>query len=508
MKKLLLSLMLASITLTTVKAQQVQIPDVRKNEFRGVQSIKDKGYYTYYVNEKLKKGMSEFMIEIYDMDLKLVRKTPIEITKDSYLAGGEFNGKDFLFAFYDLKKKQNSMVTIDSDGKVIKKEIRQAKKYATAGTLEIYPGFEGDGFYLTESVKEKKWGYRVEKLDRNLKSVWEKTVSNAKGYVAIEAAEAGNGKIALVSVERPTALSKKAFGKLVCFNGNNGNIDFEYPLFDGTITGIPSSFKFDKDANLITAGMYFDGSKWDDTNSDGVFLLKLSSTGQKLMFNSIDWDKGIQSAMKATSRKFSIGTKPKVLFHEIIESETGYQLIGETFRQTVKAGTMLAMAGGAKPSELPVGFTVMDFVIFNYDKNGLPLDINKIEKPYKSITVSAEVGQKGGVKLAYYMKQYNMFTYNYATTTASNEPAIVYTNFESTGLTSGKPYIGISTIGMGKESQTQKLPISSYLGKVSGSDASDEKIGALLSRPGYVCTYFYDKKTKTINIKMETMTLL
>jgi hypothetical protein len=501
-------------------AQQVQITGVRKNEFRGVKEIENKGYYTFYVNEKAGKGMVEFMLEIYDQDLNIIKKTPILITKSSIMIDGEFNGKDFLFAFADYSKKENTFATIDINGNIVKQEVRKNKKSATAGTTAVYPSMDGDGFFITQAVKEKKWGYSIEKVDRNMSQLWEKTVTNEKGFVGIEAAEANNGKLVLVTAERPSALSNKVFGKIVCFNGTSGKLNFEQPLYDGARTGIPSSFLIDKAGNVITAGMYFDGEKWDNTDSDGIFFMKLSPEGKKVAYSTTDWDNGIQKLLKSTSRKFSIGSKPKVLFHEIVESNTGdYQVISETFRKTVKAGTVLAAmasSGGTNRQPAPMGFTVMDYIIFNYGQNGEVKDINKIEKPYKSDYVDGRIAQMGGVSLAYYMKKQKMFTYEFMTLLPeSNLPVIVYTNYDDAGISKGKPYVGITSIQSGKESKTTKIAMSKKIGLKNlsntgvpfaiSSDPGDGKSGAIRSKPGYVCMYYYDKKTKTINMALEEL---
>lgn len=503
MKKILSAVLLLFSFFTY--AQQVEINGVRKNEFRGVKSIENKGYYTFYVNERLGKGMVEFMLELYDLNLNLTKKTPIQITKRSQLIGGEFNGKDFLFVFADVAKKQNTFITLDINGNIIKQDVVKHKKFATAGSTEVYPDMSGDGFYITSTVKEKKWGYSIQKLDRNLSTVWDKTVSKDRGMVSIEATESGNGKLVVLTVERATLTSKKVTGRIVEFNSLTGEKGYEYSLYDGEVTGIPSTILIDKDGSIVTAGMYFEGERWDNINSDGIFFLRLSPTGEKMFYNKIDWDNGIQQALKATHRKFSIGSKPKVLFHEIVKTESGYQVISETFRKTVKAATVLAAMGGGSRQDIPVGFTVMDFIIFNYDKNGQPLDINKIEKPYKSILVDGNTARAGGVKLAYYFKKLGLFTYEYSAVSTSGENIIIYSNWEEpVAMGRGTPYVGITTIKMGEESRTNKIPLDKKMTNyASSSGPENDKTGAIRSKPGYVCIYFFNKKDKTINLMLE-----
>jgi len=501
--KLLFGLSLLATTL--VSAQQVQIDGVRAREFRGVNPIAGKGYYTYYVNEKLGKGMVEFALEIYDLDLKLIKKTAIAVTKTSNLQGAEFNGEDFLFLFEDLSKKTNTLITVDGAGNIIKEKVEPTKKIATASSAAIYPALDGTGFYMTQAVKEKKWGYEVLKLDRNLKQMWSKTVTVESGMTGVAYAESGPGKLMVISLERPGAMSKKVMGKVVAFNGSTGEKEYDYELFDGKQTNLPGAFLIEADGSLTTAGMYYDGEKMSGDNSDGIFFLKLDPSGKKTAFNSIDWDNGIQAALKATSRKFSIGSKPKVFFHNISKDVNGnYQVISETFRKAVGAGTALAALGGADASQVPMRFTVMDFLIFNFNNAGEALDINKIEKPYKSLDVAGGLVMDG-ITLAAYMKKFKMFTYEYTTTLPSGKPAIVFTNFEDAGLGAGKPYVGVATIEVGKDTDSQKIPLpKKYTSFVTGNP-ENLKSGAMEGRSGKMCMFVYDKKAKAIMMSIEEL---
>lgn len=504
---------LRAIVLTTAfslaslaSAQQVQIDGIRPKEFRGVNSIKDKGYFTYYVNEKLKKGMVEFALEIYDLDLNLIKKTEIAVTKNSEVKGAEFNGQDFLFLFTDLSEKANTYVTVDETGNVIKKKTEENKKIQTAYTTEVYPALDGTGFYITQAVKEKKWGYEVTKVDRSLKQLWSKTETVDKGMTGVSYGLGDEGRFVLISTERPALTSNKLFNRVVSFDGATGKKQFTYDLYDGKQTNLPSTFLVEADGTLATAGMYYEGEKATGDNSDGIFFLRLDAQGKALAYKSIDWDNGIQSALKATQRKFSIGGKPKVLFHQIVKEPGGnYQVISETFRKAAGASTALAVMGGARGGDIPVRFTVMDFIIFNFDPAGEPLDINKIEKPYKSLSVASAYAANG-IQMAQYMKQFKMFTYEFETTLPDGKKAIVFTNFEDAGLGAGKPYVGVASIELGKEPQVQKIPLpKKYTSFVTG-DPDNLKAGSMKGRPGKFCLFVYDKKAKAVMMSIEDIT--
>ncbi len=505
MKNLVLTILLL-IFAGNFQSQTVQINGVRGKDFRGVKSIEDKGYYTFYFSERAGKGMIEYILEIYDLDLNLVKKVPMQVRKTAFLSGGEFNGNDFLFYFIDLNKKTNTYFVIDNEGNIVQEQTVPNKKIASAMSTKIFPAQDGSGFYITKSVKEKKWGYQIEKVDRNMQVLWDRTYTRDKGVAGISAAESGNGRLVIVSLERPSLTSKKVMGKVVSFDDGNGDKLYEYELYNGELTAQPTSFLIEDDGSVVTSGMYFDGIKWTATNSDGIFFLKLNPNGEKEIFNAIDWDNGIQEALKATSRKFSIGSKPKVLFHEIIKSPAGgYQVVSETFRKTVKAATALSALGNRGGDPPPMGFTVMDYIIFNYDDQGNPTDINKVEKPYKSATIPGRIAQQGGVSLAQYMKNYKMFTYEFETELDNGDKVVVYTNFEDAKLGNGKPYLGITTINKGEESRTEKRPLSKKYAAYLAGSAANLKLGALKGKPGKVCMYFFDKKNKAINLVLEDL---
>lgn len=507
MKKSILLLGLLFLALAST-AQTVTIPGVKGRFYNGVHSIEDKGFYTIYLGEKLKKGMREYVLEIYDLDLNSINKTKVVVNKADVLVGSEFNGKFFFFAFNNYSKKTNSYFIFDAQGKEVKKETIPVKRLASVGSAGIYPARDGSGFYITSIVKEKKWGYRIRKMDNNAQVKWDKTFTRPKGLASIATAESSNGRLTIITNERPSLMAyRKAMRFMISIDDNTGDELYKIPLFDGTTTAIPSSLFVEADGTTVSCGMYYNGEKVKEKNSDGIFFLKLAPDGTEVARNYIDWDNGIQEALAATSRKFSIGSKPKVLFHEIIpEPGGGYQVISETFRKTVKAGTVMAMmANNNEPP--PMGFTVMDYIIFNYDNMGNPVDINKIEKPYKSIMVDGRVAQMGGVALAARLKQMRVFTYEFSTTLeGSDQRVIVFTNFEEAGLGKGKPYIGISTITPGEESKTRKIPVSKkHTAKATG--AKDLKSGCLKARPGKMCTYLYDRKDKVISIAIEDLSI-
>ncbi|MBL4656524.1 MAG: hypothetical protein JKX73_00880, partial [Flavobacteriales bacterium] len=445
MKKIYSTLVLSLAFLISVtqivQAQQVEIEGIRKREFKGVKAIYDEvtqkvsGYYTFYVNER-KGKQTEFVIAIFDDKMKMVKQTPITMTKRSKVDGSCFNGKNFLFVFNDMAKKSLSYVTVNQSGDIIKtKGIIEAKRYAA--TADVFPG--DNGFFIVKPLKDKKWGYSIEKINAELKSEWEKRFMVEKGFLSVDMVKSGRGRVVLVQTHRLKMLSAKVEGSIVCLDDKTGDEIYRQSLFLTEKTLVPSTFELNEKKEVTCGGMYFDGLKYKKGNSDGIFFMRLAADGKQLVYTSEDWKEGIQKLLKKASKKsFSLAGKPKVLFHSITASPDGtYQIIGETFKKGMKIMPE-ALLGAQKVKDLVTGryigdisrheardhmaaFTIQDFVVFSYDKAGALVNLNVIEKPYTKITVYAPLSTVSGLRLAKMVKQYGFFDYAFTTKSPSTK---------------------------------------------------------------------------------------
>jgi len=521
MKKITILLSLAIIMISgSVFAQEAEINNVRKREFRGVRAIineqtkESQGYYTFYVDEKAEeKGMIKFMLEIYDLDLKLLNKTPITITKRSVIDGSVFNGKNFFFLFNDVWKKKITYVVADINGKIINEKVVEVEKRATT-TADVYPA--NDAFYIVKPLKEKKLGYSITKIDKDLKELW--TISNTpdKGLLSIEAVEAGTDRLILIELKRPSLMSKKAYAKIMCLDEKTGKQLYEYPLFDGEATCIPSAFLIDKDANVVTGGMYFEGEKWKSVNSNGIFFLKLGADGKKQVYKKVDWDEGIQDLLKSSKNKLVIGSKPKVFFHDIVQAgDGGYQIISETFQKTMPAissrlGDMISgryigninSKNSQGKYEKPLRFVIMDFIIFNYNKEGEISNLNKIPKDETKISIYPPYKSMPGLRLAKAVKEFGYFDYAFTTKVPGSDQEVMV----SRNMSIGNPYIGVTTIAKGNDATTTKIPIKRKTAKRANSKERDF-VGVVKSKTGYICVYYYAKKEQTVHLYLDQIKL-
>lgn len=514
MKKSIVWLLLFFASLTTAFAQEIKIEDVRKNEFKGVKAILNKntnqpaGYYTFYVSEKVGGGMVEFVLELFDTRLNRINKTPITITKRSVVSSSVYNGDSFFFAFADMRKKSITFVTIDDKGNVIKrKEVESDKHHTTEA--EVYPD-PAQGFFVIRPIKEKKYGYSIEKLDKELNTLWEKKMVPAKGYIGVESIESVGNRLIVTQIAGPNRVSKKMVGQIMCFNNSDGNQLFQYDLYDGEATAMPTAFLLDAENNLVSGGMYFKGIKWDNVNSDGIFFLKLSADGKKLAYTKTAWKDGIQSFLKASTTGFAVGSKPKIFFEDIVETAYGYRVIGETFRKNIAVGGGLrAMvktftdghvlgSNSTNDDSQPMTFEIMDLMLFNFSLEGKLAGMTHIPKPHTKITLLDPYNGYGGLALSRVVKEFGYFDYSFSLPQPMNGNLIIVSR-----ILSKTPKIGIYSIDdINNKVTTKELTLERMPGYVT-----DARVGALPSSDDKVCIYFYDKKEKTITLYLEDMEL-
>lgn len=477
--------------------QSVELTDISKREFKGVHPILDvktkeaRGYYCFYISERKGKE-TEFVVALFNKSLELKKQTPIVMTKRSTVDGSCFNGNEFLFVFNDPVKKTLSYVSMDTLGNIIETKGTKEEKHYTA-TADVFPG--ENGFFVIKPIKEKKVGYSVEKLDKNLKSIWEKRYMVETGMATAEQVLSQNGRVLIVQMYRPKLISKKVSMKLICLDDPTGNDVFVNDLNDGESTLIPITSLVDKDMNIITGGIFVDGEKYNESNSDGIFLIKFDKTGNKQFLTKDAWDDGLKKAIaKNTKASAALGTKPKVYYHSITESENGYQIISETYRLNYQlissglkdliTGRWIGSMGG--DNNKPITFEVLDFLIFNYSSDGKLGEFNIIEKEHTKISCYYPYNSMSGVRLAHAIKEFRYFDYAFTTKIpGSTDEFLVSCHY------SKNPNFGVTSIEPGKSSTTNHTPIDKKTIK-------DGSVGILKNVSGKGVIFIYNRKEENL----------
>nr|NQU91329.1 hypothetical protein [Bacteroidota bacterium] len=496
-----------------------KIQGVEKKGFKGLKSIVDKttdkvfGHYTYY------RQNDSLAIDFLDVDLNVFKHEKIEISKNVEIDEGIYNGESFLF-LVSADGKANAYTYNLKGERILNKEL----EYSGTESISVFPSNDEDCYYIVLPKYEKRnYGYNVQKVDSRFNVKWEKEYIPEKGYISVEAAQSGNGRFILIQRTSPKLYSKVAYAELVCFDDINGDLLFKTPLYDDEITAVPSQILIDDEQNIIGAGEFFEGVKARNVKSEGIFVSKLSPSGETIKYNKHTWEEGIQSQLRKTRTTTTVSGKNKVYFHKLKQNEEGgYQLIGEIFSAskggaavgvTANLPGVFGMAGGtqnsknyiaattsgryigkAKSSQAASSITTQDFIIIELDSDLELEEVRKIEKEYTKIYIFPPFTFVGGLKLAKIIESYGFFDFSFTTEVAGTDEQIVVYN----AAYAKHPHVGAFKIAKGVTPVVEKIEFKELKGdsdrKGNKKSGKEGQAGIAKSVDGQMLVYFFVKR--------------
>jgi hypothetical protein len=438
----LLAMALLCLCSTPALAQKVVLEDVTTRSFSGVRSVNNgEFYYTLYFGEKSEtKGMANFVLAIYDKDLNPVTNKTIEVSKNSELAASAYSGKYFLFIFADVNRKTMTKIVMDRTGAIVK-QLAEEDVRRSLLVADAFPHIQvlnENEFLIIRAEKDKKMGYALQVVDKELTTKWTKEFFPEKGIWHIMDTKLVGSNLYLLRREKPNALwGDKFVYAAQSINTATGDVVYTTELKDDKDGGFPNFITVAEDGTLATGGMYFSDGKFDDKNSDGFFFTTVAPNGTMSRFDKHTW-KSVKSDINGPWILEFMGGKTKVLIEDLVRAKDGtYVLIGEAYRKSSVAntgnGVVRGLAGFGSSSSSSssgdeTGFTVEDFVLINFDASGNFTGISKVAKTSREAIVRGEMSKANGLELAQWLQQKKgFFTYRYIVD-QNGKQNIVYKN--------------------------------------------------------------------------------
>ena len=508
-KNIFVGLVLLCIN-TSIFSQEFQsIEELKRRFFEKVLTIKgdnDKveGYVVYYMKEKQGKGIRTFSVNTYSSNLELIKENTIDITKRTNILSSAFNGENLLVVLGDSFKKTLTAFTYDKKGEKIGEISWQVKKWFETD-LSAYPS--QDGFYIQKTLREKKMGFEILKFDNNLDEQWQKKFIPEKGFTGTLITKSIDDKLVFLKMTGASIFSKKMMVELVTLNQDDGSIIGKFNLFDGVNTLVPSTFRFDKNNNVIMGGMYFEGIKFRNVNSKGVFVMKTDLPGKDKKTNSIPWKGEMQkylSQVKANTLR--IDGKKKVLFEDIILNDNGFKLIGEAFTKTaISIGPQISDftigSSSSNSTERPAKFNVMDILIFNFSND---LEFNDMQIiPKKEVNISCYSPYSGmyGLQLAIKLQELGYFNYRFSFNNGESENITIISTNLGDFLENFKKGVRYSVAKIEKDKVVCNETLKEI--KLFGEKSKIRMYGLLINNGNKMLVYYYDPKYKALRMYIE-----
>ena len=189
MKKTFISFLFLLIVLL-VNAQTMSINNIRKSPMRTSGAIKEgtdvKGYYFFYISDKLDKSTNEYTLRITDNNIKILKDIKFQDSKFVTILEASFNGSDLIFLFYDSKEKTFEYQVYGANGNkkafTYNRVLSNKEKYYLTSTYlavqddeETYKGLypiEGKGFISNmPSREDRDFTFQIDYFYRKKKTM-------------------------------------------------------------------------------------------------------------------------------------------------------------------------------------------------------------------------------------------------------------------------------------------------------------------------------------------------
>jgi len=444
-----LSILVQAAIYPGAKAQTLNLQNVTKQGFSGLEPLDNSGYYIKYYEglQRAEKG-KKAIFHIYSLnnDLEIRSDFKLELLPSDEIEDLSFNSGNYFLIYSNVAKKTRTFKLLSSSGNELASKVIEDVKYRNLGKpAVIIPAGDSD-FIVINYIKDKKIGYSIEKYNSKMEAVFSSNQTPEKGKLYPVDYLLSAGK--LFVLEFADRDFDDHFEYYVnSFDLTNGtSVNKTYLTSeDGKKFGYPSFIRASKNGGVIAGGMYFDNQRVQETNSDGFFSTYIPSQG-KPVSTYIDW-KLVKDQVGNGSTSAMWGGKNKTFMHDIsVNADGSYVLIGENYRKGDSklsgdkskngfaiASKALSVSGG---DESDLALTAAEFVLFDFDASGAYKGIRTIDKPNSVTILKASTedrpfgGEFKGLNIANILNNYGYFPYRFTAETNNGKYLVYYLKHE------------------------------------------------------------------------------
>jgi hypothetical protein len=513
MKKTIAAI-IAIIALTyTANAQKMSIENVYKITLRNSAAIKQgtqvKGYYFFYVSDKVNKSTNEYTLRITDNNLTVLKDVKFNDSKHVSVLESSFNGTDLVFLFYndDARTLEYKIYGADGNEKFsyVRELTKKDKKYMETTYLAVddeentYKGLypvEGLGFISnTPSREDKDYTFEIDYFSTGQKKQWSYVPTEGGKKFMGDYLGSGNGIVYLEVLKYSSMLDQKPTSNLVGLSLETGKQLFEVAT-DSKYRFYPSTLSKLNDGNAFIFGEFFDpNANIAKDKSKGFAFWKVDNSGKITFEKYCAWDTDLGKYLNVTS-KGKIEDFGFMYLHKMVQVADGsIYAIGEGYKKAVSAlgiASKLMTKGGGMSA---VKIKVTDMILIKFDKDLNVAGAKIYEKNSNSIELPSG-GEVASTAMLGKLIKYSFGGFDYDYTQLNNDNTsftVCYSDFVR-----GKDYKGSTfnsiTYNDGKFT-TDKINTKS---KASRS-------AILPGKQGQVLLLDYYKKDKKLDIHFEKL---
>ena len=341
--------------LTTNAQDNVLIGNVKIANPRSLKPILEnneiRGYFFFYISDKVDKKTNEYTIQIYDENLRKSREIVFEGDKHIQLLESSYNGNSMMFLFYDSKEKTLEYRAYGIDGKQKVSYVKELNKRSKMLIEQTYGTKSEDaqnealfdipnvGFTTIYPVKEGKYySYEVNFLFTDRKKQWTYEAAEEQEDKWAAAVYMGNtdSLVLFEIIKQKTLLSGKPHSWMLALNVFTGKKVFEisteseedYKFYPTNISTIDGSKEF------FLMGTYYDkDDKIMKDKSQGIAAWKMDVNGKVLSKKYNSWTGEISKYLN-TDKKGRVEDMGYIFFHKVVQTSDGnFYAIGEGYKK-------------------------------------------------------------------------------------------------------------------------------------------------------------------------------
>ena len=520
MKKIFFLLTLGVMSKASLFAQgKLSIEGVRSIYIRSAGEIMDgeelKGYFTFYVSDKVDKHTNEYTLQIVDNNLNKIKDIKFEDDKNVQILESSYNGNTIMFLFYNHKEKTLEYRTYGFDGKQKMTYTKELNKRSNALLDETYGSKSEDGqnealfsvnnagYTTVFPVKEGKYySYEINffSTERNKQWTYEAAEEQDDKWASAVYLGASETTVLFEVVKQKHILGGTPHSWLLGLDIASGKKMFEvsteaedYKFFPMNISPIRGS------TDVLLLGTYYapDGKVMKDA-SLGLAAWTIDNSGKitSKKYNSWDTEIGKYLSLDKKGRVSDVGY---IYFHKILQTSDGnFFAIGEGYKKVVSAlgvtANVLSALGGGRSgiSNFKIKITDMVTLQFNdkFDVKGAQI----YDKYNNSVELPAGAGYLSPHTMALMIKAWRDFDYDFTLTNKEHSRfSVGYSDYESSKEFTGKTFHSITYDG-GKMT-TDRIELTS---KAKWLRVFPAKAGSVM-----IMEYF--KKDKRLEMRLEKL---
>jgi hypothetical protein len=436
-KKILIPLLLlASVTL--LQAQTMSIDNVRSMWLRASDAIKEgsdvKGYYFFYVSDKIDKRTNEYTLRIADNNLKALKDIKFEDGKGISILESSFNGTDLMFLFYNDDDRTFEYRIYGADGQkksfgynreLTKKEMRYMTALYDINDDErafrgLYP-LEGKGFISnTPSREDKDYTFQIDYFSTEKRKQWSYTPTEGGKRFIGEYLGYFNNVVYFQMLIGTTALDQKLDSYVLGFDLETGKKLFQVTT-DGKQRFYPTSMAVFNGKPYMYGEYFAEGGNILKGKSKGFGFWGIDATGKITSEKYASWEDDLGKFLDVSS-KGRIKDFGYMFLHNIVTTANGdIYAVGEGFMEVASALGIITAAMNRGSGLVSMSkIKVTDMVLLKFDKDFNVKEAKIYDKNSNSIELPSGMEFYSAQVMAKAVK-YNYGGFDYAYTQMSKD---------------------------------------------------------------------------------------